>query len=137
MSMALRSNDPVYKETLPIPGRLLALFVNTWTVKIFLHSAASWLLISSPSMARVVLCRGITASADPSRTPSPGAKAHTALWADVAHGPLWSAAQGGVQQSWLLRNPLPRLFNSHLPFETLQLRTRTAVISCKQGNLHR
>lgn len=113
----------------------LALFVNTWKVKFFLHGAASWLLNLSARMVRVVLCRGIAAPADTSRPPSPGSQVHTSLWqrANVAHGPLWSAAGGwsaAVLASW--KSPAEALQLSHLPSESLRLLTRAAAVSCRQ-----
>lgn len=94
----------------------------------------SWLLTSSPSMARVVLCRCITASAGTS-SPLPWVKGsrHTAdrrMWR-TGHCGL---QQGGVQQTLASqKSPAAALQLSQLPPEMfLPLLPRAAAISCKQ-----
>lgn len=78
--MAFKNNKPVYKEnTAHHQEGLLALFVNTWKVNIFLQGAASWPPNLSPRIVRMVLYRSTVPLANACRPSSPGSKAHTAL----------------------------------------------------------
>lgn len=80
MYMAFKNNKPLYKEnTAHHQEGLLALFVNTWKVNIFLKGAASCPPNLSPRIVRMVLYRGTVPLANVGRPSSPGSKAHTAL----------------------------------------------------------